>query len=406
MRSTRTVEGRLAFAAVAFAPILALTSAGRAAEGDLESRMKALEDRIARLEGVIAERDAEIAGLREQIEDTGAPGWSVPRGKGRDEFMERWRDQLGQLDDEMRRELEQWGMEWGLPGRSFRNMPGPIELVPTRHAFLGIEMKKGARGVEVACVVPGSPADEAGLEGGDLLVEIDGREVATAAEIAELVGSRSPGDAITVTVERDGDMLNVGATLAAPPGRRGGMRFPDFRLGPLGKRGQLGPGKFPRAGRESVTSRDSIDVDVPVPGGRARVSLSAPGLFLSDDLAKRLDLTERERRAVEDALSEARKDFVDKLIDQVRESRGKADTAEVARLRLEAEAAARQLLAGKLPEAKLSALERAQAEAASESNVSVAVRASIGADGAGGNRPEEWELDNPLERLFERAKEF
>ena len=220
------------------------------------------------------------------------------------------------------------------------------------------------------------------------------------------MGSRSPGDAITVTVERDGDMLNLGATLAAPPGRRGGARFPEFRLGPLGKRGQAGPGEFPLQVPRSEPARDSIDVDVPVPGGRARVRVSAPGLFLSDDLAKRLDLTERERREVEDALSEARKEFVDKLVDQVRESRGKADTSEVARLRLEAEAAARQLLAGKLSETKLSALERAQAEAASESNVSVSVRASTGAGGAGVNEPGELELDDSLDRLFERAQEF
>jgi len=406
MRGTKALVGRLVLATGLFTPILALAPAGRAADGDLEARVKALEERIAKLEGVIAERDAEVARLRERLEDRAAPGWSEPRGKGRDEFMERWRDQLGQLDDEMRRELEQWGMEWGLPGRSFRNMPGPIELMPTRRALLGIEMKEGESGVEIASVIPGSPAEKAGLEPGDLIVEIDGREVATALEIAESVGSRRPGDAITVTVERDGDMLNLSATLAAPPGRRGGMRFPEFPLGPLGKRGQAGPGRSPQPAPRSGSARDSIDVDVPVPGGRSRVRLSAPGLFLSETLAKRLDLTERERRAVEDALSEAREDFVEKLVDQVRGSRGKADTAEVARLRLEAEAAARQLLVGKLPEAKLSALERAQAEAASESSVSVSVRASVGAGGAGGKEPEEWELDNPLERLFERAQEF
>jgi len=112
MRGTKAVVGRLVIMAGAFAPILALAPEGRAAEGDLESRVKALEDRIARLEGAIAERDAEIARLHDQIEEKGAPGWSVPRGKGHDEFMERWRDQLGQLDDDMRRELEQWGMEW------------------------------------------------------------------------------------------------------------------------------------------------------------------------------------------------------------------------------------------------------------------------------------------------------
>ena len=410
MGAARSTMARLFAVAAPLAITLSVASTVRAAEGDLEARVRALEERIEKLAKAVEERDAEIARLREELEDRDAPHWPDPRGRAPDEPIERWRDQLGHLDEGMRRELERWGMDWGLPGRSFKRMPGPIELMPTRRAFLGIEMEEGERGVQVANVVVGSPAEGAGLEPGDLIVEIDGRQVFRAEEVARLVGSRRPGDALTVTVERDGNTLNLGATLAAPSGGRGRFRVPEFRVGPFGGGGgqdELRPGPGP--------GQDQIDVDVPVPGGRARVRFSAPGLFLSEQLAKQLDLTERERRHVEDALAEARGGLAGKLADEVRKSGGRAETATVARLRREAEAAARGLLAGKLPEAKLAALERAQAKAASESRVSVSVRSSSGTGGTGGTGgvgdagdegPGERRVEDPLEKLFERAQEF
>ncbi|MHC5058380.1 MAG: PDZ domain-containing protein [Planctomycetota bacterium] len=410
MGGTKTIMGHLAAASAAFAAILVFAPTVRAEEGDLEARVRALEGRVEELAKAVEERDAEIARLREELEDRDAPRWPDPRGRAPGEPIERWRDQLGQLDEEMRRELERWGMDWGLPGRSFKRMPGPIELMPTRRAFLGIEMEEGDRGVQVVNVVAGSPAEEAGFKPGDLIVEIDGRQVFSADEIARLVGSRRPGDALTVTIERDGETLNLSATLAAPSGGRGRYRIPELRFGPFGRGRGLEPGEFPPGhGPARDTGQDVIDIDVPVPGGRARVRLKAPGLFLSEQLAKELGLTERERRHAEDALAEARGGLAGKLAEEVQKSGGGAETATVGRLRREAEAAARGLLAGKLPEAKLAALERAQAEAAAESSVSVSVRSSVGTGGAGAaddEEPGERRVEDPLEKLFERAQEF
>ena len=241
MGGARAFMTRVLAAAASLAILFSFASPASAADGDLEARVRVLEERIEKLEGAIAERDAEIARLRTELEDRDAPGWPAPRDRAPEDSIERWRGQLGQLDDEMRRELEQWGMDWGLPGRSFKRMPGPIELVPTRGAFLGIEMEEGDRGVRIASVVPGSPAEEAGIEAGDVIVEIDGRELSRAEEVASLVGSRRPGDTLTITVERDGDIVNVGATLAVPSGARGGFPGPRLRFGPLGRGGEPGP---------------------------------------------------------------------------------------------------------------------------------------------------------------------
>ncbi len=416
MGAARAIMMRAAAASATLALLISLAPhAASAAEPDLDARVRALEERVESLAKAVEERDAEIASLREELDAKQAPRWATPRGGGtEDEAIKKWRGQFGRLDDEMRRELERLGLDWGLPGHTFKRAPGPIELVPTRRAFLGIEMEEGERGVTVAGVVADSPAGAAGLEAGDLIVEIDGREVFRAEEIARLVGTRRPGDALSITVERDGRTLTLSATLAAPSGRDRRSRGPRFRFAPFDR--GTGPddlAPFPGDPELEVVpdpaqgaGADTIDVDVPVPGGRARVQFAAPGLFMSDGLAERLKLTDRERRDVEDAFAEARGRLAEDIADEVGNSGGRADSAVVTELRRKAEAAARGLLAGKLPEAKLAALEREQAEAGM--NVSVSVRSSAvtgGAD-AGGRESGERRTEDPLEELFKRAKEF
>ena len=91
-------------------------------------------------------------------------------------------------------------------------------------------------GALVQSVVPGSPADEAGLEagdsevtidgqpfraGGDLIVEADGEAVATMADVIAAVDSKQPGDSIELTVVRDGEERTVEVELAERPDQAG-----------------------------------------------------------------------------------------------------------------------------------------------------------------------------------------
>jgi S1-C subfamily serine protease len=59
-------------------------------------------------------------------------------------------------------------------------------------------------GVLVVRVEPGSPAASAGIARGDIIVSVDGTDVATGAEIRSAVTARKPGDTVKVTV-RHGD---------------------------------------------------------------------------------------------------------------------------------------------------------------------------------------------------------
>ncbi|MBC7877663.1 MAG: trypsin-like peptidase domain-containing protein [Anaerolineales bacterium] len=86
-------------------------------------------------------------------------------------------------------------------------------------------------GAYVTNIVPGGPADKAGLKagttttniqgllgGGDLIVAIDGREVRTFDELlAYLITNKGPGDTVVLTVLRDNQPVEVSITLGSRP---------------------------------------------------------------------------------------------------------------------------------------------------------------------------------------------
>ncbi len=77
-----------------------------------------------------------------------------------------------------------------------------------------LEVDEGAFVTEV---VPGSAADDAGLEAGDVIVEIDGEEVTEAAAVREAILDKEPGDQVRITILRNGEEQTVEVEL----GRRG-----------------------------------------------------------------------------------------------------------------------------------------------------------------------------------------
>jgi len=77
-----------------------------------------------------------------------------------------------------------------------------------------LEVDEGAFVTEV---VPGSAADDAGLEAGDVIVEIDGDEVTEAAQVREAILDKEPGDQVSITILRDGEEQTLDVEL----GRRG-----------------------------------------------------------------------------------------------------------------------------------------------------------------------------------------
>ncbi len=64
----------------------------------------------------------------------------------------------------------------------------------------------------------GSPADNAGITGGDIIIRIGDHEVKDLYGMTDALRAHKPGDVVTVVVLRDGERLELTATL----GKRGG----------------------------------------------------------------------------------------------------------------------------------------------------------------------------------------
>jgi S1-C subfamily serine protease len=66
-------------------------------------------------------------------------------------------------------------------------------------------------------IVPGSPADTAGLQAGDIVTAIDGIRIDATAGIDDVLSLYEPGDRLTLNILRDGQTLQVGLTLGTRP---------------------------------------------------------------------------------------------------------------------------------------------------------------------------------------------
>jgi len=102
-------------------------------------------------------------------------------------------------------------------------------LTPNEQRDEGIE-----GGVKVREVIPGSPADEAGLERGDVIVEFDGVAIEEPGAFANIVAARKPGKTVQVTVVRNRERRTLKVTLGEHPGEARPAR------GPVGKTTGLG----------------------------------------------------------------------------------------------------------------------------------------------------------------------
>lgn len=66
-------------------------------------------------------------------------------------------------------------------------------------------------------ILPGSPAEKAGLKEKDVITKIDGTNVDEKNSLTSLIGRKTVGDEVTLTVLRDGKEQSIKATLLAAP---------------------------------------------------------------------------------------------------------------------------------------------------------------------------------------------
>ena len=86
--------------------------------------------------------------------------------------------------------------------------------------YLGVGLQgrdDGGRGAVITEVAPDSPAFDAGLEAGDIVVSAGGTPVDGQAAFVAAIRDQSPGDTIEIQVLRSGDRLTLSATLIERP---------------------------------------------------------------------------------------------------------------------------------------------------------------------------------------------
>lgn len=119
------------------------------------------------------------------------------------------------------------GIGFAIPATTVRSVSEQlIESGAVQRAYLGIqysaapetlirneELPPGA--ATINGVEDGSPADEAGLQAGDVIVAIEGKELQEFLQVGERVFSREPGEEIQLTVNRNGERRDVAVTLGA-----------------------------------------------------------------------------------------------------------------------------------------------------------------------------------------------
>jgi len=114
------------------------------------------------------------------------------------------------------------GVGFAVPSNTVRAVVPVLERGESiKRAYLGVETSPASPtkpdGAEVVSVVPGGPADAAGLQRGDVITKIDGKPVQDPNGISAAVAAKKPGDKVTIEVERNSGTQDLQVTLGTRP---------------------------------------------------------------------------------------------------------------------------------------------------------------------------------------------
>ncbi|MBV8067433.1 MAG: trypsin-like peptidase domain-containing protein [Candidatus Eremiobacteraeota bacterium] len=126
------------------------------------------------------------------------------------------------------------GIGFAIPSNTVRTVVASLQRNPGEHqgtdtGFLGIYMANltagiknqigynGSGGVAVQQVFSGSPADKAGIQPGDVILQVDGKEFDSIKDLHDYIASKKPGDVIRLNVWSQGMKKFVAIRLSETP---------------------------------------------------------------------------------------------------------------------------------------------------------------------------------------------
>jgi serine protease Do len=104
-----------------------------------------------------------------------------------------------------------------LKGKVARGFLGVVVSELTPDFIQGFGLKEGTKGALVQAVQPKSPAAKAGIQPGDVVVSVNGKQVENAGQLTRNVSSVAPGGKVTLTVLRGNEKKDLQATVAQRP---------------------------------------------------------------------------------------------------------------------------------------------------------------------------------------------
>ena len=136
------------------------------------------------------------------------------------------------------------GIGFATPINSVRNLLPQLRTGKVTRGVIGVQVSKdpiskeaaeafglpSTSGAVLSSVTPGGPAEKAGLEPGDVIVEMNGRPVKDSDALVDMVVSTKPGTSVPVTIYRDKQRKSLNVTIdeldleaeAGRSARRGG----------------------------------------------------------------------------------------------------------------------------------------------------------------------------------------
>ena len=110
------------------------------------------------------------------------------------------------------------GVGFAIPSNTVRSIVSQlISSGNVQHAYLGVAVEAASKGVRIAQVRSGTPAERAGLHGGDVVTKIDGTKVSTTSQLQGAIDAKQPGDGVSLTYKRSGKSHTATVTLGTRP---------------------------------------------------------------------------------------------------------------------------------------------------------------------------------------------
>jgi putative serine protease PepD len=116
------------------------------------------------------------------------------------------------------------GIGFAIPSNVAKDIAAQLiqsgRVTNSHRAYIGVQAASlpNGQGVSVYSVVPGGPADKAGLKAGDVISAIEGRPVPDQPALASVLSSLQPGQSVMVQVTRsDGSEISLPVVLGELP---------------------------------------------------------------------------------------------------------------------------------------------------------------------------------------------